>query len=54
MAPCPVFTVRTFGRSLLPAERVADAAGDSGLRKTAREASRALRRGVVAYSSLAD
>ncbi|HLT48162.1 MAG TPA: universal stress protein [Rubricoccaceae bacterium] len=31
MAPCPVFTVRTFGRSLLPAERVsaAFAGGDS-------------------------
>jgi nucleotide-binding universal stress UspA family protein len=25
MAPCPVFTVRTFGRSILPAERVAEA-----------------------------
>ncbi len=36
------------------ADQVADAAGDTGLRQTAREASRALRRGVVAYSSLTD
>ena len=35
-------------------DQVADAAGDSGLRDTARETSRALRRGVVAYSSVAD
>ena len=35
-------------------DQVADAAGDGALRKTAREASAALRRGVVAYSSVAD
>ena len=34
--------------------QVADAAGDTPLRRTAREAVRLLRRGVVAYSSLAD
>ena len=34
--------------------QVADAAGDSPLRETAREAVRLLRRGVVAYTSLAD
>ena len=34
-------------------DQVADAAGDGPLRKTAREASAALRRGVVAYSSVA-
>ena len=34
--------------------QVADAAGDSPLRETAREAARRLRRGVVAYSGLSD
>ena len=34
--------------------QVADAAGDSPLRETARQAVRRLRRGVVAYSGLAD
>ena len=34
--------------------QVADAAGDSDLRKTARETARLLRRGVVAYTSLAE
>jgi ATP-dependent RNA helicase HelY len=36
------------------ADQVADAAGDSPLRDTARATSAALRRGVVAYSSLSD
>ena len=36
------------------AGQVADAAGASPLRETAREVVRRLRRGVVAYSSLAD
>jgi ATP-dependent RNA helicase HelY len=35
-------------------DQVADAARDSALRTTAREASKALRRGVVAYSSVSD
>ena len=35
-------------------DQVADAAADGALRTTAREASAALRRGVVAYSSVAD
>ncbi|HET8716720.1 MAG TPA: RNA helicase, partial [Nocardioidaceae bacterium] len=35
-------------------DQVADAAGDSDLRRTARRASDALRRGVVAYSSVSD
>ena len=34
--------------------QVADAAGDSPLRKTARDAVRLLKRGVVAYTSLAE
>ena len=34
--------------------QVADAAGDSPLRSTAREAARRIRRGVVAYSGLSD
>jgi ATP-dependent RNA helicase HelY len=34
--------------------QVADAAGDTALRKTARAVVGRLRRGVVAYSSLAD
>jgi ATP-dependent RNA helicase HelY len=33
-------------------DQVADAAGEGELRRTARAASDALRRGVVAYSSL--
>jgi ATP-dependent RNA helicase HelY len=36
------------------AGQVADAAGDSPLRKTARECVRRLRRGVVSYTSLTD
>jgi ATP-dependent RNA helicase HelY len=36
------------------AGQVADAAGATPLRETARETIRSLRRGVVAYSSLAD
>ena len=36
------------------AGQVADAAGDSPLRKTAREAVHALKRGVVAYSSVTE
>ena len=36
------------------AGQVADAAGDSALRETARDTVRALRRGVVAYTALAD
>ncbi|MGH3443813.1 MAG: DEAD/DEAH box helicase, partial [Nocardioidaceae bacterium] len=35
-------------------DQVADAAGDTALRSTARRASKALRRGVVAYSSVTD
>ncbi|MFT4011455.1 MAG: DEAD/DEAH box helicase, partial [Nocardioidaceae bacterium] len=35
-------------------EQVADAAGDTPLRKTARDAAKLLRRGVVAYSSMTD
>ena len=46
--------VRWVKQLLDLADQVADAAGDSGLRETARRASRALRRGVVAYSSVSD
>jgi ATP-dependent RNA helicase HelY len=49
--------VRWVKQLLDLADQVADAAGtrgDADLRETAREASRSLRRGVVAYSSLAD
>jgi ATP-dependent RNA helicase HelY len=46
--------VRWMKQLLDLTDQVADAAGDTGLRQTARDASRALRRGVVAYSSLAD
>ncbi|WP_179519555.1 DEAD/DEAH box helicase [Nocardioides perillae] len=49
--------VRWVKQLLDLADQVADAAGslgDAALRETARTASRALRRGVVAYSSLAD
>jgi ATP-dependent RNA helicase HelY len=45
--------VRWMKQLLDLADQVADAAGDdTRLRKTAREASRRLRRGVVAYSSV--
>ncbi len=46
--------VRWVKQLLDLADQVADAAGDSALRKTARKASDALRRGVVAYSSVSD
>ncbi|HSV39600.1 MAG TPA: DEAD/DEAH box helicase [Nocardioidaceae bacterium] len=46
--------VRWVKQLLDLADQVADAAGDSPLRKTAKEAAGALRRGVVAYSSLND
>jgi ATP-dependent RNA helicase HelY len=46
--------VRWMKQLLDLADQVADAAGDSGLRTTAREAAGLLRRGVVAYSSLTD
>ncbi len=44
--------VRWMKQLLDLADQVADAAGDGALRKTAREASGLLRRGVVAYSSV--
>jgi ATP-dependent RNA helicase HelY len=46
--------VRWMKQLLDLADQVADAAGDGPLRETAREAAHRLRRGVVAYSSLAD
>ncbi len=46
--------VRWVKQLLDVADQVADAAGDSPLRKAARKASDALRRGVVAYSSVSD
>ncbi len=46
--------VRWMKQLLDLAGQVADAAGDTPLRKTAREVVARLRRGVVAYSSLAD
>jgi ATP-dependent RNA helicase HelY len=46
--------VRWVKQLLDLADQVADAAGDTGLRKVAREASQRLRRGVVAYSSLSE
>ncbi|MGH3365116.1 MAG: DEAD/DEAH box helicase [Nocardioidaceae bacterium] len=46
--------VRWVKQLLDVADQVADAAGDTRLRKTARRASDALRRGVVAYSSVSD
>ena len=46
--------VRWVKQLLDLAEQIADAAGDSPLRETAREAVRAMRRGVVAYSSEVD
>ena len=46
--------VRWMKQLLDLAGQVADAAGDSALRETAREVVRRLRRGVVAYSALAE
>ncbi|HEX6249512.1 MAG TPA: DEAD/DEAH box helicase [Nocardioidaceae bacterium] len=46
--------VRWVKQLLDVADQVADAAGDTPLRRTARETSGALRRGVVAYSSVSD
>jgi ATP-dependent RNA helicase HelY len=46
--------VRWMKQLLDLAGQVADAAGDSPLRKTARDAVHALKRGVVAYSSLTE
>jgi ATP-dependent RNA helicase HelY len=46
--------VRWMKQLLDVTDQVADAAGDSPLRKTAREAAQALRRGVVAYSSVSE
>jgi ATP-dependent RNA helicase HelY len=46
--------VRWMKQLLDVAGQVADAAGDSDLRDTARQVVRALRRGVVAYSGLAE
>ncbi|MET0997796.1 MAG: RNA helicase, partial [Marmoricola sp.] len=44
--------VRWVKQLLDLADQVADASGGSGLRKVARETSKRLRRGVVAYSSV--
>ena len=46
--------VRWMKQLLDVADQVADAAGDTELRKVARRTSGALRRGVVAYSSVSD
>jgi ATP-dependent RNA helicase HelY len=46
--------VRWIKQLLDLTDQVADAAGDTDLRRTARRASDALRRGVVAYSSVSD
>jgi ATP-dependent RNA helicase HelY len=46
--------VRWVKQLLDLADQVADAAGDSGLRNVARETSKRLRRGVVAYSSVSE
>jgi ATP-dependent RNA helicase HelY len=46
--------VRWMKQLLDLADQVADAAGDTELRSTARRAAGALRRGVVAYSSVSD
>jgi len=46
--------VRWMKQLLDLTDQVADAAGDAPLRRTARQASDALRRGVVAYSSVSD
>jgi ATP-dependent RNA helicase HelY len=46
--------VRWMKQLLDLADQVADAAGETELRKTAKQAAGALRRGVVAYSSVSD
>jgi ATP-dependent RNA helicase HelY len=46
--------VRWVKQLLDLAEQIADAAGDTSLRRTAREAVRSMRRGVVAYSAEVD
>jgi ATP-dependent RNA helicase HelY len=46
--------VRWMKQLLDLTDQVADAAGDGDLRRTAREAAGALRRGVVSYSSVTD
>jgi ATP-dependent RNA helicase HelY len=46
--------VRWIKQLLDLTDQIADAAGDSPLRRTARKSSDALRRGVVAYSSVSD
>ena len=46
--------VRWVKQLLDLADQVADAAGDTPLRRTARLAAGSLRRGVVAYSSVSD
>jgi ATP-dependent RNA helicase HelY len=46
--------VRWMKQLLDLADQIADAAGDTELRQTARRAAGALRRGVVAYSSVSD
>jgi ATP-dependent RNA helicase HelY len=46
--------VRWMKQLLDLTDQVADASGDGALRRTARETSGALRRGVVAYSSVSD
>ena len=46
--------VRTVKQLVDFIEQVANASGGTPLRKVAREAARSMRRGVVAYSSLAD
>jgi ATP-dependent RNA helicase HelY len=46
--------VRWMKQLVDAAGQVADAAGDTSLRRTARDAVRLLRRGVVAYSSVDD
>jgi ATP-dependent RNA helicase HelY len=46
--------VRWMKQLLDLTDQVADASGDGALRRRAREAAEALRRGVVAYSSVSD
>jgi ATP-dependent RNA helicase HelY len=46
--------VRWMKQLLDLTDQVADASGDGALRKTARDTADALRRGVVAYSSVSD
>jgi ATP-dependent RNA helicase HelY len=46
--------VRWMKQLLDLADQVADAAGDTELRRTAKKTAGALRRGVVAYSSVSD